>query len=98
MSEQSCFVALLSIELLIPHSQSLKDKRHAIRGLKDRIRSKFNASVAEVAYQNKWQRAVLAICLVGCDKRQLLADTARIRTLCEEPSEVIVTGTEQQWL
>ena len=36
-----------------------------MRGLRDRIRSKFNASVAEVGYRDKWQRAVLAVCLVG---------------------------------
>jgi uncharacterized protein YlxP (DUF503 family) len=98
MSQQSCFVTLLTIELQIPCSQSLKDKRRVLRSLKDRIRSKFNASVAEVAYQDKWQRAVLAVCLVGSDKHHLLANTALIRTLCEEPSEVIVIATEQQWL
>lgn len=98
MNEQSYFVTLLTIELLIPHSQSLKDKRRAVRGLKDRIRSKFNASVAEVAYQNKWQRAVLAVCLVGGDKRYLLANTAKIRSLCEEASDVMITAIEQQWL
>ena len=98
MSEQSCFVTLLTIELLIPYSQSLKDKRRALQGIKDRIRSKFNASVAEVAYQNKWQRAVLAVCLVGSDKHYLSSNTAQIRNLCEEASDVTITAVEQQWL
>ena len=98
MSDQSCFVTLLTIELVIPHAQSLKDKRREIRGLKDRIRSKFNASVAEVGYQNKWQRAVLAVCLVGSDKRQLVAETARIVTLCEEATDVTITASDQEWL
>ena len=98
MSEQSCFVTLLTIELLIPHSQSLKDKRQALRGLKERIRSKFNASVAEVAYQNKWQRAVLAVCLVGGDKGYLQANTAQIRNICEEAADVTIISSEQQWL
>ena len=98
MSEQSCFVTLLTIELLIPHSHSLKEKRRAIRGLKDRIRSKFNASVAEIAYQNKWQRAVLAVCLVGGDKHYLSSNTAQIRSLCEEASDVTITAIDQQWL
>ena len=98
MNEQSCFVTLLTVELLIPHSRSLKDKRRALQGIKERIRSKFNASVAEVAYQDKWQRAVLAICLVGSDKHYLLSNTARIRTLCEEASDVTITAIELQWL
>jgi len=98
MSEQSCFITLLTIELIIPHAQSLKDKRREVRGLKDRIRSKFNASVAEVGYQNKWQRAVLAVCLVGSDKRNLESDSAHIRTLCEEATDIMITAIDQQWL
>ena len=46
MSNHTYFITLLTIELLIPHAQSLKDKRREVRGLKDRIRNKFNASVA----------------------------------------------------
>lgn len=98
MSEQTCFVTLLTIELMIPHAQSLKDKRHEVRGLKDRIRSKFNASVAEVGYQNKWQRASMAVCLVGSNKRQLVASTTKIRTLCEEATDMIIASIEQEWL
>ena len=98
MNKQSCFVTLLTIELLIPYSQSLKDKRQALRGLKERIRNKFNASVAEVAYQNKWQRAVLAVCLVGSDKHYLQANAAQIRNVCEEAADVTITTIEQQWL
>ena len=98
MSEQSCFITLLTIELIIPHAQSLKDKRREVRGLKDRIRSKFNASVAEVGYQNKWQRTVLAVCLVGSDKRNLESNSARIRTLCEEATDIMITAIDQQWL
>ncbi|MEH6358618.1 MAG: DUF503 domain-containing protein [Pseudomonadales bacterium] len=98
MSDQTCFITFLTIELVIPYAQSLKDKRREIRGLKDRIRGKFNASVAEVGYQDKWQRAVLAVCLVGSDKRQLVSDTTRIRTLCEEATEVMITAINQEWL
>ena len=98
MSDQSYFITLLTIELLIPHAHSLKDKRREVRGLKDRIRNKFNASVAEVGYQDKWQRALLAVCLVGNDKRLLTADTDQINTLCQEATEVVITAINQEWL
>jgi hypothetical protein len=49
-------ISLLTIEVLIPWARSLKDKRSAVRGLKDRLRSRFNVSVAEVSFQDKWQR------------------------------------------
>ena len=98
MKVQPIVITLLTIELVIPYAQSLKDKRSAIRGLKDRIRSKFNASVAEVGYQDKWQRSVVAVCLVGGDKRHLESDTARIRTIFEEATDVEIAAINQEWL
>ncbi len=57
-------VALLSVELFIPHSRSLKDKRMVLRRIKDRL-SKFNIAVAEVEHQALWQRAGLGIVAIS---------------------------------
>ena len=98
MSDPEFFISLLTIELMNPWAQSLKDKRSAVRGLKDRLRSRFNASVAEVACQDKWQRAVVAVCILGGDRRQLESDMARVRQLCEEARDLQVADMHQQWL
>ncbi|MDT8383456.1 MAG: DUF503 domain-containing protein [Gammaproteobacteria bacterium] len=98
MKDHAVFIVLLTIELAIPYAQSLKDKRSAVRGLTDRIRSKFNASVAEVGYQDKWQRCVVAVCLVGGDRRYLESHAARVRAVCEQATDVEIVGIEQQWL
>ena len=96
--EPALFISLLTIELGIPWAQSLKDRRSAVRGLKDRLRSRFNASVAEVAFQDKWQRAILAVCIVDSDRRQLESSMARVRQLAEEAQEMQITGMRQEWL
>jgi uncharacterized protein len=57
-------VALLSIELFLPMSQSLKDKRMVLRRLKDRVGA-LNVAVAEVAHQDLWQRAGLGVVTVA---------------------------------
>ena len=57
-------VGLLSIEILIPTSASLKEKRMVLKSVKDRIRKKFNVSVSEVGYQDKWQRSLIAFAIV----------------------------------
>jgi len=98
MNENACFIALLSIEVHIPYAQSLKDKRQQIRGLKERIRTKFNASVAEIAYQDKWQRSVIAVCLVGSDKRQIESSCSKVESLCQEFTEISIMTFDQQWL
>ena len=98
MSDPDLFICLLTIELLIPSARSLKDTRSAVRGLKDRLRSRFNASVAEVGYLDKWQRGVIAVCILGSEKRQLESDMSRVRQLCEEAKDVQISDIHQQWL
>jgi len=60
-------VGVLTLELYLNHSHSLKDKRHVVQSLKDRLRRKFNVAVAEIDYQDLWQRAVLAAVTVSAD-------------------------------
>lgn len=98
MPEEHAVVLLLTVELGIPHAQSLKQKRSAVKGLKDRIRSRFNASVAEVGHLDKWQRAVLAAALVGSDRRHLESEAARLRQLCEEAPDMQIAWIDQEWL
>lgn len=62
-------VGLCTIELFIPESQSLKDKRQVLLSLKDRLREKFNLSVAEVDGQDLWQKAVLGLVCVANEGR-----------------------------
>ena len=53
------------IQIYISDSRSLKDKRQVISSLKERIHNRFNASVAEVADQELWQRAELGVAVVS---------------------------------
>ena len=56
------------MELRIEHAHSLKEKRHVVQSLKDRLRHKFNVAVAEIEYQDLWQRAVIAAVTVSSDR------------------------------
>lgn len=60
-------VGVLTLELHLPDSHSLKDKRHTVKGLKDRLRSRFNVAVAEIGYQDIWQRALISAVTVSGD-------------------------------
>src|SRR6476646_3431773 len=50
-------IGVLTLELRLENSHSLKDKRHVVKSLKDRLRHKFNVAVAEIEYQDLWKRA-----------------------------------------
>ncbi len=67
----SIIVGLCTIELFIGDSQSLKDKRQVLLSVKDRLRQKFNLSVAEIDGQDLWQRTVLALACVANDGRHV---------------------------
>lgn len=58
-------IGVLTLELRLDESHSLKDKRHVVKGLKDRLRHRFNVAVAEIGYQETWQRALVAAVTVS---------------------------------
>lgn len=76
-------IGSLTVEIHIPQANSLKQKRQVVRSLKDRLRSKFNVSVAEVDHLDKWQRCTLEIVMVGNDHRYLDSALARIGQFIE---------------
>ena len=58
-------VALLTIELAIEHAQSLKDRRQAVRSLKDKLRHGFNVSVSELDESLVYNRATIGVAAVS---------------------------------
>jgi len=60
-------IGVLTLELRLEDSHSLKEKRHVVESLKTRLRNKFNVSVAEIDYQDLWQRAAIAAVTVSSD-------------------------------
>jgi len=77
------FVGIVRIELHIPASNSLKAKRSVVRSLKDRIRTRVQAAVAEVDHQDLWQRAALGVAVVSGEHRQVGEMLQAVRRLVE---------------
>ncbi|MGB6975778.1 MAG: DUF503 domain-containing protein [Terracidiphilus sp.] len=64
-------VAQLTLELRIPHAQSLKDRRQVVRSMKDQLRQGFNVSVAEMDEAVTWQSATLAVVAISSSRSYL---------------------------
>ncbi len=90
-------VALLSLELFLPMSQSLKDKRMVLRRLKDRL-AKFNVSVAEVEYQDVWQRAGLAVAVVTTSDDRAEQTLSSVMNEIERLEPGLVTRSQVDYL
>lgn len=61
-------VGVLQVDVRVPTAQSLKDKRSALKSLKDQLRGRFNVAVAEVESNETWQRASVGVSAVGDDR------------------------------
>jgi uncharacterized protein YlxP (DUF503 family) len=77
------FVGVVRIELHLPASASLKDKRTVVRSLKERIRQRVHAAVAEVDHQDLWQRAALGVAVVSGEHRQVAEMLQSVRHLVD---------------
>jgi uncharacterized protein YlxP (DUF503 family) len=62
-------IGVITFELRMDDANSLKDMRHYVKGLKDRLRNKFNVAVAEIDAQDSWQRGVVACVTVSSDQK-----------------------------
>jgi uncharacterized protein YlxP (DUF503 family) len=84
-------VGRVELVLNIPASRSLKEKRRVIKSLIARIHNQYNASVAEVGENDKWQLARLGIALVS--NRTDHANSrisAILNMVAREPAVVII--------
>jgi uncharacterized protein YlxP (DUF503 family) len=88
-------VGVLRIELFVPASGSLKTKRFAVKSIKDKIRARFNVSVAEVENLDKWQRATLAVAAVSNEQKHIesILDNVMKVVYGEFRAEVLETET-----
>ncbi len=81
-------VGSVLVELHIPQSTSLKAKRSVINRIKQRLSSRFNVSVAEVDYQDLWQRAAIGVAVVGGEKYVVESSLTKVVNLIQSDPSV----------
>ncbi|HLT57450.1 MAG: DUF503 domain-containing protein [Limnochordales bacterium] len=84
-------VGVLTLELFMGESHSLKDKRRTLSSLTERIRRRFPVSIAEVDGNDTWQRATLGVALVTNDRRHAQAVLSTIVQYVERDAAVQLT-------
>jgi uncharacterized protein YlxP (DUF503 family) len=91
-------VVALEVDIRIPMSQSLKDRRQVVKSLVEGARQRFGVSAAEVGGQDTWQRAVLGFAVVASEAR--LADEVldSIDRFLWSRAEIEVVGSAVRWL
>jgi uncharacterized protein YlxP (DUF503 family) len=84
------------VTLFVAGSHSLKEKRVVLRRVKDLVRQKFNASIAEIGDNDVWQRAVLGLSIVGNDRRHVESQLDEVLAFVRSKAEVLDVTKELQ--
>ncbi|MFZ2956119.1 MAG: DUF503 domain-containing protein [Candidatus Ozemobacteraceae bacterium] len=88
-------VAVGTFELHFPEVHSLKEKRQVLRCLLDRVKAKFNVSIAEVEHNDLWQRGTIGVAIVGNDRTLLESIGQKIEEILESHDQARMT--ERLW-
>jgi uncharacterized protein YlxP (DUF503 family) len=91
-------VGVCRVTLMVPASQSLKDKRMVLRRIKDRVANKFNCAIAEVGDQDNWQSAQLGFSVVSNEHGFTQSMVQKILAFIEDLAVAKVTDDEQDYI
>lgn len=89
-------IASLTWELVLPGCSSLKEKRSVLRSLRDRLRAKFNVSVAETAFQDIHDHAALTVVLVTTDSRFADSVLEKLDRFVEGHGGAVITAVHRE--
>ena len=87
-------VGTLKIEFHLAENRSLKGKRKVVRSMVDRVKSRFNMSIAEVGSNDKWQKIELGISAVGNDRRHIDSSLNHVLGFLESLCLAEIVNTE----
>jgi uncharacterized protein YlxP (DUF503 family) len=87
-------IGVCKLDLRIPENHSLKEKRHVLRKLTDRVRTRFNVAISEVGDNDLWQRAQMGFCTVGNDRRHINSSLDKVIYFIEQMNLVEMVHTE----
>ena len=89
-------IASVTWELNLPECSTLKEKRSILRSLKDRLRNKFNVSVAETAFQDLHKRAQLTIALVASNGRYAESVLDKMDSFVERNGKALIVSVQKR--
>jgi len=91
-------IGVLTLDIIVETSHSLKEKRHVVKSVKDRLRERFNVAVAEIDGLDSWQHAVLAAVTVSNDKVHAEKTLSAVEAHAASLLGGSLTGAGIEWL
>jgi uncharacterized protein YlxP (DUF503 family) len=92
------FAAVLAVEMHLPACRSLKEKRSVLRPITDALPHRFPVTVAEVDYQDLWQRAGLGIVTVSGSAHKVDSILDAVERYMWSRPDIEITSTARHWI
>jgi uncharacterized protein YlxP (DUF503 family) len=89
-------VGTLKIEFMLFDNRSLKGKRKVVKSMVDKVKARFNVSIAEVGANDKWQKIELGISAVGNDRRHIDSSLNHVLGFLDDLCLAQVVNTEME--
>ena len=91
-------IGVLTLEIHVEDSHSLKDKRQVVKSLKDRLRQRFNVSAAEIDFLDSWQSSVVAAVTVSRDQVHAQQVLQAAEAFAASVLGGALTGSNIEWI
>ncbi|MDY6972575.1 MAG: DUF503 domain-containing protein [Thermodesulfobacteriota bacterium] len=89
-------VGVLKVEFRLSDNRSLKGKRKVVRSMVDKVKFRFNVSIAEVGSNDKWQKIELGISTVGNDRRHIDSSLNHVLTFLDTLCLAQIVNTDME--
>lgn len=90
------FVGVLTVELFIGEAHSLKEKRRVLKSVIDRIKTRFNVSIAEIGEMDAWQRSTLGLSIISNEQAHVHKVFAAVVSFIETQGMLTITDYQIQ--
>jgi uncharacterized protein YlxP (DUF503 family) len=90
-------VVSLTIQIILPDCASLKQKRFVLSSIKARLRNRFNVSVCENDFQDKWQRSELGLAAAATDQRGAETVAQQVMEFLEREPRIVLCDCAREY-
>jgi uncharacterized protein YlxP (DUF503 family) len=91
-------IGIVTLDFHLPMCHSLKSKRFIVKSLKERLANKFNIAIAEVDFNDVWQRTRLAVVTVSSQQRHANEVLSKVILMASREDEAVLLETDMQFL
>jgi len=92
------FIGVLTVELFIGEAHSLKEKRRVLKSVIDRIKTRFNVSIAEIGELDIWQRSTLGLSMISNEQAHVHKVFDAVVKFIEAQGTLVITGYQVRLL